>query len=222
MKKVVVIIAIIVILIITTSIIVVRNNQKSRNSDVIEIDNTVDLNNALEDNNNIDNTSLYVEYNSIEDYNNIINARGNNYDEVLAPQNVFLNTRLIKDGEKVVLISDIGNPYSFSYEEIKKIVDDLESSDEREAKLGVYTIHKDYIEGFYRWYIGDFGLEYEFVDDSFDKAKWFDEDKIPYYITDSSGSFVKLQYKDGYYIPYLDCVPIGKMALVDNINKDSF
>jgi len=158
----------------------------------------------------------------IFNYDEIIEKRGQNYEAITKPENVLYNTRVLKIADKFVLKADIGNPYTYTAEEIIKIVDDLENSDDRVAKLGEYTIHKDYIEGFYRWWVEDFSLEYEFVDKSFDKTKWYDENRIPYYITDSHGSLVIFKNIDGNYYPYWRGIPVGDVALVDNIKEDAF
>ncbi len=177
---------------------------------------------SIENQDSKENESFLAELRSVEDYNKVINARGTDYEALIMPQNVFLNAKLIKSEDKVILRADVGNPYIFSTGEIKEVVDNLESSSEEKAKLGAYTIHKNYIDGFYRWHIGDFSLENEFVDESFDKTKWYNEERIPYYITDSYGTFVKLEYKNGYYYPYSSSVPIGDIALIDDIKENAF
>lgn len=199
----------------------IENNNGSKiidNQQEVTVENTP----SVENMDKVQDSNLSIEYNTIDDYNSIIKERGNNYDAMLMPQNVFLNARIIKEADRVVLRADVGNPHTFSAEEIKNAVNSLENSNEKEIKLGNYTIHKDYIEGFYRWYIGDSSLEYEFVDESFDKTKWYNEDRIPYYITDSDGSLVKLEYKNGHYTPYWNGVPIGDIALIDDIKENVF
>jgi hypothetical protein len=223
MKKVLLVVSLISVLLLTGC----NKKEKVENNNMPEVtDNQqeiiVENTPSMENIDKVQDSNLSVEYNTIDDYNSIIKKRGNNYDAMLMPQNVFLNARLIKDADRVILKADVGNPHTFSAKEIKTTVNSLENSNEKEIKLGNYTIHKDYIEGFYRWYIGDFSLEYEFVDKSFDKTKWYNEDRIPYYITDSHGNFVKFEYKNGYYTPYSSSVPIGDIALIDDIKENVF
>ena len=218
MKKVLLVVSLISVLLLAGC----SKEEKVENSNVSKVaynqqevvENTPSVENTVKE----QDSNLSVEYNTIDDYNSIIKGRGKNYDEMLMPQNVLLNARLIKDADKVVLKADVGNPHTFSAEEIKTAVNSLEKSNEKEIKLGNYTIHKDYIEGFDRLYIGDSSFEYESVD----KTKWYNEDRIPYYITDSHGTFVKLKYTNGYYTPYSSDIPIGDMALIDNIKENVF
>ncbi len=184
------------------------------NDNLAEVDNTIDENTVS--------TDSLVKYSTVEDYYNIINSRGSDYDERVMPKDVFLNVRLIKSGDMVVLKSDIGNPYSFTLDEVKKVVEDLEQSDETQAKLGVYTISKEYNPSFkYEWWLGDFEMN---ADEkySFDNSTWYSEEKIPYYVTDQGGLLITLKEIDGICYPYWVGVPIGENALVDDIQQDAF
>lgn len=159
---------------------------------------------------------------SIEEYQKIINERNSNYNAMINPKNVFLNAKISKLGNKIVLTADVANPYAFTIDEIRATVNSLENSNDNEIKLGAYTIHKEYIEGFYRWYIEDFSIDPDFVDESFDKNQWYNEEKIPYYITtNGGGAYVKLKNIDGLYYPYESYIPIGDIASVDNIKTNA-
>ena len=185
--------------------------------------NSTNTNNSASTNENIANSELEgasnnsAKFTSVEEYYSIINSRGNNYDEYTSPQNVFVNTRLIKKDDKVILISDIGNSSYFSYEEVTSAVEELENSGEKEIKLGAYTIHKEYVEPFFNEQI----IDEKSDNDSIDKVKWLDENRIPLYITDSEGYLVKLELRNGNYYPYYNEIPLMNMAIVDTINENA-